>query len=76
MSFLTFIGVALSSRKVRGGIGMHLGIGIALTFSYIFLMQVSTVFSAFGDLPPSIGAWIPNIIYMFIGLYLLKKAPK
>lgn len=73
---LTFIGVALSSRKVRGGIGMHLGIGIALTFSYILFMQVSTVFSTLGGLHPAIGAWIPNIIYFFIGLYLLQKAPK
>jgi lipopolysaccharide export system permease protein len=73
---LTFIGVALSSRKVRGGIGMHLGVGIALTFSYIFLMQVSTVFSTFGNLSPAIGAWIPNIIFLIIGLYLLQKAPK
>jgi lipopolysaccharide export system permease protein len=73
---LTFIGVALSSRKVRGGIGMHLGIGIALTFSYIFLMQVSTVFSTFGGLHPAIGAWIPNAIFFLIGLYLLKIAPK
>lgn len=73
---LTFIGVALSSRKVRGGIGMHLGIGISLTFSYIFLMQVSTVFSTFGNLHPAIGAWIPNFIFFFIGLYLLQKAPK
>ena len=73
---LTFIGVALSSRKVRGGIGMHLGVGIGLTFSYIFLMQVSTVFSTFGNLGPGIAAWIPNIIYLFIGLYLLQKAPK
>jgi len=73
---LTFIGVALSSRKMRGGIGMHLGVGIALTFSYILLMQVSTVFSTFGDLSPMIAAWIPNIIYFFIGLYLLKVAPK
>jgi lipopolysaccharide export system permease protein len=73
---LTFIGMALSSRKVRGGIGMHLGIGIALTFSYIFLMQVSTVFSAFGNLSPSIAAWIPNMFYFVIGIYLLQKAPK
>lgn len=73
---LTFIGVALSSRKVRGGIGMHLGVGIALTFSYIFLMQVSTVFSQYGDLHPAIAAWIPNILYMFIGIYLIQKAPK
>ncbi len=73
---LTFIGVALSSRKVRGGIGMHLGIGIALTFSYILLMQISTVFATTGNLSPIIASWIPNIIYFFIGLYLLKIAPK
>lgn len=73
---LTFIGVALSSRKVRGGIGMHLGIGIALTFSYILFMQVSTVFSTIGGLHPAIGAWIPNFLYLLIGLYLLQKAPK
>ncbi len=73
---LTIIGVALSSRKVRGGIGMHLGVGIALTFSYILLMQVSTVFSAFGNLSPAIASWIPNMIFLLIGLYLLQKAPK
>ena len=73
---LAFIGVALSSRKVRGGIGMHLGIGIALTFSYILLMQISTVFATTGNLSPILASWIPNIIYFFIGLYLLKIAPK
>ena len=73
---LTFIGVALSSRKVRGGIGMHLGVGLGLTFSYILLMQLSTVFSTIGNLPPSLGAWIPNFIYAGIGIYLLLKAPK
>lgn len=73
---LTLIGVALSSRKVRGGIGMHLGAGIGLTFSYILLMQVSTVFSTFGSLSPAVASWIPNIIFLFIGIYLLYKAPK
>ena len=73
---LTIIGVALSSKKVRGGIGMHLGVGIGLTFSYILLMQVSTVFSTFGNLSPVIASWIPNIIFTFIAIYLLKKAPK
>ena len=73
---LTFIGVALSSRKVRGGIGLHLGVGIALTFSYILLMQVSTVFSAAGGLSPMLASWIPNFVFLAIGLYLLKTAPK
>ncbi len=73
---LTVIGVSLSSRKVRGGIGMHLGVGIALTFSYILLMQVSTVFSTFGSLSPLLASWIPNIIFSIIAFYLLIIAHK
>ncbi len=73
---LTLLGVALTSRKVRGGMGMHLGLGLLLAFTYILLMQVSVVFSTQGNLLPSIGVWIPNFIYLIIALYLLKKAPK
>lgn len=37
---LTIIGVSLSSRKVRGGTGLHIGIGIVLAFSFILIQQV------------------------------------
>jgi lipopolysaccharide export system permease protein len=73
---LTVIGVSLSSRKLRGGIGMHLGLGIALTFIYILFMQFTTVFAISGALSPIAAAWVPNLIYFFIGIYLLQKAPK
>jgi lipopolysaccharide export system permease protein len=73
---MTLIGVSLSSRKLRGGIGMHLGLGILLTFAYILLMRITTVFATYGDLPPYLAAWIPNLIFGMIGLYLLKSAPK
>jgi len=73
---LTLIGVTLSSRKIRGGIGMHLGLGILLTFSFILLMKVSAVFGTYGNLSPAMAAWIPNIIYSIIGLFLLKTTPK
>lgn len=73
---LTLIGVAISSRKVRGGIGMHLGIGITLTFTYILFMQITSVFSTYGGLDPMIAVWIPNIVFASISLYLIKVAPK
>ena len=73
---MTLIGVSLSSRKLRGGIGMHLGLGILLTFAYILLMRITTVFATVGDLPAYIAAWIPNLIFGLIGLYLLRSAPK
>src|ERR1035437_4806524 len=42
---LTMIGVTLSSRKLRGGIGMHIGVGLALSFAYILFMQFSSQFA-------------------------------
>jgi lipopolysaccharide export system permease protein len=73
---LTVIGAALSSRKVRGGMGLHLGIGIAITFSYILFMEFSRVFALSGLFSPFIAAWLPNIIFSIIGIYFFVKAPK
>ena len=73
---LTLIGAALSSRKLRGGTGMHLGIGITIAFAYILFMQVSKSFAISGSLSPFLAAWIPNFIFCVLGIYLLKKAPK
>lgn len=73
---LTLIGVALSSRKIRGGIGMHLGLGIAITFSYILFMQISTQFAVFGTLTPIVAVWLPNFLFGILAFYLIRIAPK
>ena len=73
---LTLIGVALSSRKVRGGTGMHLGIGLGITFAYILFMQITTQFSVYGNMVPMLATWIPNIFFGIVAIWLLLKAPK
>ncbi|GAA4808553.1 LptF/LptG family permease [Olivibacter ginsenosidimutans] len=73
---LTLMGVSLSSKKVRGGIGLSLGVGIALSFTYILFIQFATMFSLKGGLPPLIASFIPSVIFLCVGLYLLYKAPK
>lgn len=73
---LALIGVTLSSQKVRGGIGMQIGIGLGLSFSYILFMQFASQFSLKGNLDPMLALWIPNIIYAVIALYLYRIAPK
>lgn len=73
---LTLVAVAMSSRKVRGGVGLHLGAGLLISFAYILFMQVSTTFATNGDLSPIVAVWIPNLLFAGLGLYLLKKAPK
>jgi len=73
---LTLIGVAVSSRKVRGGIGYHLGLGLSLTFLYILFMQISAVFGIFGKVPPLLAVWMPNIFFAIIAALLLWKTPR
>lgn len=73
---LTVIGVTLSSRKIRGGIGMNIGIGLILSFSYILFLQFASQFSLKGNLEPMLAMWIPNILYSGIAFVLYKLAPK
>lgn len=73
---LTLIGVALSSRKVRGGVGLPLGVGILLSFVYILFIQFANTFALKGGLPPIVAVIIPNVIFGLLGIYLLIKAPK
>ncbi len=73
---LTLIGVAVASRKVRGGMGFHLAAGIVIGAIFVILSKFSTTFSTNMSLPPLIGVWIPNIIFSVIAAYLVKTAQK
>lgn len=73
---LTLIGVSLASRKVRGGLGWHLVLGIGLSALYEIIMKFSITFSTNSSLPPILGVWIPNLIFTLMALYLMKTAPK
>ena len=73
---LTIMGVALSSKKRRGGIGWNIGLGIALAFTYILFLKFSEMFVHAGVLPPFIALWMPNIVFAFIAAFLYRIAPK
>lgn len=73
---LTLIGVSISSRKVRGGIGLPLGIGLFLCFAYVVVDKFAIVFAIKGSLPAIIAVFLPNGIFGILGLLLLRNAPK
>ena len=73
---MTLLGVSVSCRKSTRGVGVHVFIGMGLAFSFIFLQQVSTVFSVSGGLPPVLGTWFPNIIFLIITIVMLRLTPK
>ena len=73
---LTIMGVALSSKKRRGGIGWNIGIGIALAFTYILFLRFSQMFVHTDTLPPAIALWLPNLVFTIIAGFLYRIAPK
>lgn len=73
---LTLIGVAVASRKVRGGIGLHIAFGLLICVTYILAMKVTTVYATNAGLNPLIAVWIPNFLFGIFSIYLYKKAPK
>ena len=73
---LTIIGVSLASRKVRGGSGAHLALGVLISVMYILFSRISVVFATQGDFSPFLAAWTPNIAFGMLALYIYYKAPK
>ena len=73
---LTIMGVSLSSRKRKGGMGLYLGIGLGLSFGYILFQTVSSNFAITGAMSAFWAEWLPNFIYIPIAIFLYIKAPK
>lgn len=73
---MTLLGVTISSKKVRGGMGKNLGVGITLSALYILFSTVSTTFSVRGVMSPFMSVWLPNFIFLAIGFVLYWRVPK
>lgn len=73
---LTIIGAVLASRRVRGGSGAHLALGVVISVMYILFSRFTVVFATKGDFTPWLASWTPNIMFGFLAFYLYRKAPK
>ena len=73
---LTLIGVTVSSRKMRGGVGMQIALGVVFAFTYLLFTQFSKQFAIGGMLPVMAAVWLPNVFFLIIALFLTRMAPK
>lgn len=73
---LTIIGVAVGGRKVRGGMGLHLAMGVVIGAVYIFLSKVSITFTMNHQVAPMLGVWIPNLVFAGLAVFLVSRAQK
>jgi len=72
----TLIGVSISSRKVRGGTGVHLALGVLLILLYIFGIKLTTVASTNAGMDPFLAVWLPNLLFLLVGVWIYRTAPK
>ncbi len=73
---LTIIGIAVASRKKRGGIGINIALGLGIIFIYIFAMKVTTVSAMNLGVPTSIAVWVPNILFAGVAYLLYRNAKR
>jgi len=73
---VVLIGVALASRKIRGGMGLHLALGIILGAIFVFVSKFSVTFATNEALTPWLGVWIPNLFFGAVAIWLVSKAQR
>ncbi len=73
---LTLIGVSLSCEKRKGGMGASIGVGIALSFTYILFQTVSSTFALNAGWPAMFAVWLPNLVFAVVAFVLYKRTPQ
>lgn len=73
---LIMIAVAVSSRKVRGGTGTHLMLGLLIAVTFVILVRFTTTFAQKATLDPLIAVWMPNFFFIILATVMLIRAPK
>ncbi|MEO0731357.1 MAG: LptF/LptG family permease [Bacteroidota bacterium] len=73
---LTLIGVSVAGRKVRGGMGIQLALGIFIGALFVFLSRFASTISAGSDLPVFLGMWMPNLVFFGAALYFVANAQR
>ena len=71
---ISFLGLALGGRYVRGTSAVSLGVCVLLGYGYYIVKASFEAFTSNGFLNPLVGGWIPNILFFVVGIYLLNKA--
>ena len=73
---LTLIGVSVSTKKTRGGIGLNLGVGLLISFTFLIVFQFFLAYGSSGSMHPFIATIIPNIIFGVVAFVMYRLAQK
>ncbi len=68
---LVFMGIPIALELKTGGIPLAIALGIGLCFLYMVILSLSRSLGLSGVLPPVLAAWTANLVFLFLGIYLI-----
>lgn len=73
---LSIMGLIVSARKARGGVGLQIAIGFVLAFLYIIFYILSKGIAEAGSMNPILAVWLPNIVFTVISVLMYFTVPR
>ena len=73
---LTIIGVIVSARKSRRGVGWQVALGFFLAFVYLLFFMLAKGVAQSGNMNPILAVWLPNLVFTGIGVALYHTIPR
>lgn len=70
---IVLFGAPLAHTTRRGGPSVSIGIALATTIVFLMLIRVSQALGAGGVLHPTLAAWLPNLVFLVAGLWLMTR---
>lgn len=71
---VTLIGIALSTRVRRGTLALGVGLSLLISFVYYGFLKTGQALGHSGTLPPVFAAWMGNLFFGGLAIYLLYRA--
>lgn len=73
---LSLMGLIVSARKARGGVGVQIAVGFVLAFVYILFYILSKGIAESGNMPALLAVWLPNIVFGVIATIMYFTVPR
>ncbi len=73
---MTLLGAPLAARTRRSGFGLAFASALAISFFYYGAIQVAQVLGRQGILSPPLAAWIANLVFAAVGIWIIARTPK
>jgi len=70
---IILIGAPFALITTRGGVLIGVGMSIAIGLLYYAFIAISLAFGKAGLLPPIASAWLSNVVFGLLGIYLINK---